>query len=289
MPTRILREGIITSEKVNELSPGAELFYRRSMSVIDDYGRYFAHPSLLRAACYALQLERVSEADVKRWLSECTALGLMRVYGHGKYVELANFRQQTRSPSKFPEPQAEELLSNSEAKSKRMRSESESESESKTYTKAKADSVTPDAQAFIKGWCENFKSELRVDYKFEGSRDGKAVKLLLRKGILIIDLLDISKKAWRLPGFNGKQSQTIHGFNQYFNQIQVEVTNGNINGFNGKTGIGAGAQNHRNAGVSRGPANQTPYAEVIRRRQAQAMVGEVASAENGPPPGAAPA
>ena len=39
MPSRILREGINTSPKVNALSPMAELFYRRLMTVADDYGR----------------------------------------------------------------------------------------------------------------------------------------------------------------------------------------------------------------------------------------------------------
>ncbi len=49
MPTRILREGILTSETVNRLSLGAELFYRKFMPVVDDYGRYHAHIHLLHA------------------------------------------------------------------------------------------------------------------------------------------------------------------------------------------------------------------------------------------------
>ncbi len=48
MPNRILREGILTSERVNLLSWEAEVFYRRLMSVVDDYGRFHAHPALLR-------------------------------------------------------------------------------------------------------------------------------------------------------------------------------------------------------------------------------------------------
>lgn len=35
MPSRILREGILTSERVNALAPLEELFYRRLMSVVD--------------------------------------------------------------------------------------------------------------------------------------------------------------------------------------------------------------------------------------------------------------
>jgi len=118
MPTRILREGILTSERVNRLSQGAELFYRRLMSVADDHGRYFAHPALLRAACYPLQLEKVREANIERYLQECEVARLVRLYhDHGaKYLAILDFRQQTRGVSKYPDPPPEgvepDLLSN---------------------------------------------------------------------------------------------------------------------------------------------------------------------------------
>lgn len=120
MPTRIIREGILTSEEVNRLSDSAELFYRRLMSVADDYGRYYSNPALLRAHCYPLRVDKVSEADVKQMLSECVAAGLMVVYGAGKYVQILKFRQQTRSASKFPQPTEHELLSKCEANDKQM-------------------------------------------------------------------------------------------------------------------------------------------------------------------------
>lgn len=134
MPTRIIREGIITSERVNALSQGAELFYRRLMSVVDDYGRYFSHPSLLRAACYPLQLDRITDKDVAEWTSECSqkSIQLIVLYGSGKYIQCINFRQQTRSPSKFPEPSDNELLIICKSNEYQMRSESESESKAKT-------------------------------------------------------------------------------------------------------------------------------------------------------------
>ncbi len=114
MPTRIIREGILTSETVNQLSPAAELFYRRLMSVADDHGRYYANPTLLRSACYPLKIDQYKDKDVKRMLSECEATEpqpLIVVYGGGKYIQVTNFRQQTRSKSKFPEPVESEVLS----------------------------------------------------------------------------------------------------------------------------------------------------------------------------------
>lgn len=111
MPNRILREGILTSERVNSLTWPAEVFYRRVMSVVDDYGRYYATPALLRAACYPLHLDKVSDADIDKWLTECVRAGLVSVYPaqDGKrYLQLHDFRQQTRAKtSKFPEMTSE--------------------------------------------------------------------------------------------------------------------------------------------------------------------------------------
>ena len=108
MPSRILREGILSSERVDALNGWAsECFYRRLMSVVDDYGRYFANPSLLRAACYPLKLDKVSNADIGKWLADCAGADLVSTYEiEGKaYLQVLDFRQQERAKqSKFPEP-----------------------------------------------------------------------------------------------------------------------------------------------------------------------------------------
>lgn len=107
MPNRILREGILTSERVAQLSWPAEVFYRRLMSVVDDFGRYHATPMLLRAACYPLGLDRVSDSDIGKWLGETRKAALVGTYQvEGKsYLELRDFRQQVRAAaSRFPPP-----------------------------------------------------------------------------------------------------------------------------------------------------------------------------------------
>ena len=118
MPTRIIREGILTSETINSLSERAELFYRRLMSVADDYGRYFSNPKILHVNVYSLRLESVSEADVKQMLSECVAVKIVMIYGGGKYLEIQKFGQQTRAKSKFPEPTKQDLVNYSLIKCK---------------------------------------------------------------------------------------------------------------------------------------------------------------------------
>lgn len=85
-------------------------------------------------------------------------------------------------------------------------------------------------EAFITGWTQNFTAKFGFAYVFEGGRDGKAVKDLLRTNILSIDLLEIAKQAWDRAGqspkaFNCEQASTIHGFQNHLNQIRTELKN----------------------------------------------------------------
>lgn len=106
MPTRMIRDGILASERVNELSERAELFYRRLMSVVDDYGRYTANPTLLRSACYPLKVDSVKEDSIKKHLAEAAGAGLIVLYtvGGKEYLEIQDFGQRIQSKSKFPAP-----------------------------------------------------------------------------------------------------------------------------------------------------------------------------------------
>lgn len=105
MPQRLIRDGILSSERVCSLSWTAEVFYRRLMSVVDDYGRYYANTKLVRAACYPLQIDKVSDSDIEKWLTQVVEAALVRVYPaqDGKrYLEILDFNQRVQSKSKFP-------------------------------------------------------------------------------------------------------------------------------------------------------------------------------------------
>lgn len=106
MPTRIIRDGILSSERVNQLSERAELFYRRLMSVVDDHGRFPANPQLLRASCYPLKLDIVKEDSIKKHLAEAEGAGLVVLYTvAGKaYLQMQDFGQRVQSKSKWPDP-----------------------------------------------------------------------------------------------------------------------------------------------------------------------------------------
>lgn len=77
------------------------------MSVADDHGRFYALPALLRAACYPLHLDKVSDADIGKWLTACVNAALVSVYpaSDGKrYLQIHDFGQRIQSKSKFPDP-----------------------------------------------------------------------------------------------------------------------------------------------------------------------------------------
>ena len=134
MPTRLIREGILSSDRVNALDDPGELFYRRLLNVVDDYGRFVAKPALLRSSCYPLRTERLTDGDIQQHLKACAAVGLVRLYegSDGKhYLQVRDFRQQVRAKySRFPDPPPEpfdpdQLLSTSYATATQMLSTSE--------------------------------------------------------------------------------------------------------------------------------------------------------------------
>ena len=90
------------------LSRDAELFFRRLMSVVDDFGRYDARTSVLRPACFPVQVDSVTEAEISRWLVECRKAGLIGLYtvGGKPYLELfrlhKNVKSRRNKHSKWP-------------------------------------------------------------------------------------------------------------------------------------------------------------------------------------------
>ena len=107
MPNRILKESICTSETLAQLEPASEVFWYRLLVQCDDFGRMDARPAILRARCYPLALERVSEADIDAWLQDLAGAGLVIVYtvDDKPYLQVATWdrHQQKRAKySKYP-------------------------------------------------------------------------------------------------------------------------------------------------------------------------------------------
>ncbi len=152
MPNRIIREGILDSRAINSLSDQGEIFYRRLMSIVDDYGRYEAEPDLIRARCFARSLDRWPLSRVSAALSEVSTVltddghPLVIVYqiNGRKYLEISKFEQRLRlkrercPPPVSQAPVACQANDGHASDICRLESESESESESEENPNPKA-------------------------------------------------------------------------------------------------------------------------------------------------------
>jgi hypothetical protein len=138
------------------------------MSVADDYGRFFASPTTIRAACWPNTPDKFTDRQVSVFMAELTGgeRPLIFTYESGglKYIQFDNFGQQTRAKSKFPEPptvdaeipdkhnetgclsDAKQMLSKCEANAQPSRSRI---SESESYSESDAKSLKTSSEEVI--------------------------------------------------------------------------------------------------------------------------------------------
>ncbi|OEH86228.1 hypothetical protein BHU72_11880 [Desulfuribacillus stibiiarsenatis] len=154
MPNRILKESICTSDTIEELTLEEEIFFYRLIVTCDDYGRMDARPSILRARCFPLRIDRVKDYDVEFWLHKFHSVGLITLYQveDRPYLQMKtwNDHQQIRAhKSKYPAPDinGNQMISG-DIKCYRnpIQSESKSESESESKNNMCADAHASDSQ-----------------------------------------------------------------------------------------------------------------------------------------------
>jgi hypothetical protein len=153
---RLIRGGILTSDKINALSWACECFYRRVLSLVDDYGNYDGRLEIIRSNAYPLKLNQVSTADIAKWLDESVSAGLISCYEvvDKSYLHLHDFNQRLKKyKRKFPPYPDEE-----------KRREEETETEEKGINPAQAREHP--LQIYVKN---NFKnvSKIKSQLTFE--------------------------------------------------------------------------------------------------------------------------
>jgi hypothetical protein len=106
MPNRYTREGINDSKTINRLSWQGEVFYRRLMLAVDDFGRFEADTELLRCELFKRQLSKVSEDDIERLLAECQDVEALFMYviGGKRFLVMNKWEQGRAKYSKYPPP-----------------------------------------------------------------------------------------------------------------------------------------------------------------------------------------
>jgi len=105
MPSRLIREGITTSEPLAFVSFEAETLFYRLLVVADDFGLFDARPVIVRARC--MPLRDVTGQQVGEWLRELAEHSLIVVYevGAQPYLMIPKFKQRTRNAApKYPLP-----------------------------------------------------------------------------------------------------------------------------------------------------------------------------------------
>ena len=106
MPNRLLKEGIVDSDRINGLSPEAEVCFYRLLVVSDDLGRMDARPAIVRARCFPLKEQSNLISKIEIWLEELSKAGLISRYlvENRPYLMIANWDQRVRSSGKYPAP-----------------------------------------------------------------------------------------------------------------------------------------------------------------------------------------
>lgn len=140
MANRVLRDWT-TSDAMDKLSAGAEVFFTRLIMKADDFGSYYANNRLLKSGLFPLK-DGISEGTIKAWVDECVSVGLLFKYTvKGKeFLRIHNFNQRLRNMrNAFPHPddnsqQVAATRSELPPETKRNETEVETETESETET-----------------------------------------------------------------------------------------------------------------------------------------------------------
>lgn len=104
MANRVIRDWT-TSEAIDKLSLGAEVFFTRLIMKADDFGNYTGNFKLILAALFPFRSH--SEDQIDSWIDELEAIRVVRRYTvDGKnYLHIPNFGQRLRTMSgKYPQP-----------------------------------------------------------------------------------------------------------------------------------------------------------------------------------------
>ena len=117
MPTRLIREGLLDSDKIASVDDECAMLFVRLMLLADDFGRFDGRPSYLQVRAYPVHKDareddphrqvRPTDGEIRRRLGLLEQAGLIRQYvAEGKpFLEILNFNQRMRAKtSKFPDP-----------------------------------------------------------------------------------------------------------------------------------------------------------------------------------------
>ena len=111
MPNRMIRDTIRSSESLARLTGDEERHFFRLILLADDFGRFDARSSVIRAGCYPLMLDIITQEDVERWTRRLADqdVGILQLYEvegrvYGAFRAWEKYQRPRAKESKFPAP-----------------------------------------------------------------------------------------------------------------------------------------------------------------------------------------
>ena len=110
MPNRLLRDGICTSDALNELSPEEEVLFYRLLVVADDYGHMDGRPAILKATCFPLK-DSATVKTITAWVDGLVQKRLLARYEAGgkQFIAVMRWECRVRTHPKYPQPSDDDL------------------------------------------------------------------------------------------------------------------------------------------------------------------------------------
>lgn len=112
MPQRFLRPGLTTSPRWNALDWQAQSFYVRLITLVDDFGRYYADYRILRSHVFPMGDAKGGDVSVKTIESICkqlSASGMVSFYANyegQQFLKIERWEETVRAKkSKYPDPE----------------------------------------------------------------------------------------------------------------------------------------------------------------------------------------
>jgi hypothetical protein len=125
VPSRVIRDCILESESLSQVSLEAELVFRNLILIADDWGRLDGRTRILRLRMFPMR-EQVTDRDMAEWVEELELQGCVQPYtveGKSYYYLPAWERyasKQKRARPRYPEPPgSSEILPEKKGKPKK--------------------------------------------------------------------------------------------------------------------------------------------------------------------------
>ena len=99
MPNRFLKESICLSENLNLVGAEAERLFYRLIVKVDDFGRMQANPKIVRAECFPLKIDDLTDSQIAQWLGELSDKNLLDLYivDSTWYLQLKTFNKHNKA------------------------------------------------------------------------------------------------------------------------------------------------------------------------------------------------